>query len=226
MEALPGLNTSDIAAKEVAYHAFLQHAKQSRLGNAANLLVGAFLIAKADSASQITTPTSQNLYLELFTKQAAEELTAVYQVQRLEMARQACEDAHVLHWPLAFPQVYAKGGFDCVLGNPPWERIKLQEEEFFATRNRFVAEAKNKFERGQCIEWLAQGMLARNIYPELEYLPQECEAEQRLYQDFISARRTAEATSIFAHVKSHLRCPVAPYLSSLQSHLKIVYPNF
>ncbi|MEI6068454.1 MAG: N-6 DNA methylase [Methylococcaceae bacterium] len=201
LEALPGLNTSDIAAKEIAYHAFLQHAKQSRLGNAANLLVGAFLIAKADAASQITTPTSQNLYLELFTKQAAEELTAVYQVQRLEMARQACEDARVLHWPLAFPQVYAKGGFDCVLGNPPWERIKLQEEEFFATRNRFVAEAKNKFERGQCIEWLAQGMLARNIYPELEYLPQECEAEQRLYQDFISARRTAEATSIFAHVK-------------------------
>ena len=30
-----------------------------------------------------------------------------------------------LHWHLAYPEVIAKGGFDCVLGNPPWERIKL-----------------------------------------------------------------------------------------------------
>ena len=177
------------------------HEKQSRLSNAANLLAGAFLITKADAEANITTPTSQNLYLELFTKQAAEELTAVFQGQRLKMAQQACEEARVLHWPLAFPQVFAQGGFDCVLGNPPWERIKLQEEEFFATRNRFVAEAKNKSERGQRIDWLAQGMLARNLYPELAHPTLECETEQRLYEEFIRARRTAEAASVFAHVK-------------------------
>lgn len=201
LEAMPDTTTAEIAAKEAAYQAFMAHEKQSRLGNAANLLVGAFLIAKADEEAQFTTPTSQNLYLELFTKQTADELNFVHQRQRLAMARQACEEARVLHWPLAFPQVFAQGGFDCVLGNPPWERIKLQEEEFFATRNRFVAEAKNKSERGQRIDWLAHGMLARNLYPELEHPPLECEAEQRVYQDFISARRTAEAASVFAHVK-------------------------
>ena len=200
LEALPDISTADIAIKEAAYRVFLQNAKDNRLGNAANLLVGAFLIPKTDINAQIVTPTSQNLFLELFTEQNTEELTGVYQGQRLEMARQACALARVLHWPLAFPQVYAKGGFDCVLGNPPWERIKLQEEEFFATRNRFVAEAKNKAERGQRIDWLAQGLLAHNLYPELEHPLQECEAEQRLYEEFISARRTAEAASIFAHV--------------------------
>jgi len=201
LEALPDISTADIARKEAAYRTFLQNAKDNRLGNAANLLVGAFLIPKTDTNAQVITPTSQNLFLELFTEQSVEELTGVYQSQRLEMARQACAVARVLHWPLAFPQVYAKGGFDCVLGNPPWERIKLQEEEFFATRNRFVAEAKNKAERGQRIEWLARGMLAHNLYPALEHPLQECEAEQRLYEEFISARRTAEAASIFAHVK-------------------------
>ncbi len=30
----------------------------------------------------------------------------------------------------------AAGGFDAVLGNPPWERIKLQEQEFFDLANR------------------------------------------------------------------------------------------
>lgn len=201
LEALPDISTTDIAIKEAAYWTFLQNAKDNRLGNAANLLVGAFLIPKTDTHAQVVTPTSQNLFLELFTEQGVDELAGVYQSQRLEMARQACAVARVLHWPLAFPQVYAKGGFDCVLGNPPWERIKLQEEEFFATRNRFVAEAKNKAERSQRIDWLAQGLLAHNLYPAQEHPQQECEAEQRLYQEFISARRTAEAASIFAHVK-------------------------
>jgi hypothetical protein len=45
------------------------------------------------------------------------------------------------HWPLEFPDVMAAGGFDVVLGNPPWERIKLQEQEFFASRDPEIAEA-------------------------------------------------------------------------------------
>jgi hypothetical protein len=45
------------------------------------------------------------------------------------------------HWPLEFPEVFAAGGFDVLLSNPPWERIKLQESEFFAARNPQIAEA-------------------------------------------------------------------------------------
>ena len=33
-------------------------------------------------------------------------------------------------------------GFDVILGNPPWERIKLQEEEFFAGRDAEIAGAQ------------------------------------------------------------------------------------
>jgi hypothetical protein len=39
----------------------------------------------------------------------------------------------LFHWPLEFPDAIAAGGFDCVLGNPPWERMKLQEQEFFGS---------------------------------------------------------------------------------------------
>ena len=46
-----------------------------------------------------------------------------------------------LHWEAAFPGVWQhwqnvrpEGGFDAVIGNPPWDRIKLQEVEWFATR--------------------------------------------------------------------------------------------
>ena len=46
-----------------------------------------------------------------------------------------------LHWEVAFPGVWRgwqdarpQGGFDAVIGNPPWDRIKLQEVEWFASR--------------------------------------------------------------------------------------------
>jgi len=201
LENLPDSTPAQAASKEAAYREFLQHAKEHKLGAAADLLVGAFLAPKDGEQAKITTPTSQNLYLELFTDQTAAELRRVHQAERLATARQLCAEARVLHWPLIFPQIFAKGGFDCVLGNPPWERIKLQEEEFFATRNRYVAEAKNKAERAQRIDWLSHGILAQQLHPEVHQSPHGCEAEQRLYQEFISTRRTAEAASVFAHVK-------------------------
>ena len=51
-----------------------------------------------------------------------------------------------LHWEAAFPGVWRRwqeelpsGGFDAVIGNPPWDRIKLQEVEWFATRSPELA---------------------------------------------------------------------------------------
>ncbi|HTR56147.1 MAG TPA: N-6 DNA methylase [Kofleriaceae bacterium] len=55
------------------------------------------------------------------------------------------------HWHLQFPQIFAKGGFDVVLGNPPWERVKLQEQEFFASRSEEIAKAVNAAERKKLI---------------------------------------------------------------------------
>jgi hypothetical protein len=173
----------------------LQQAKTSRLAHAADLLIGAYLLPKI-ATSQNDIPTSATLYLTLLG-----DALPPQQRGALAAAQAACIEARVLHWPLAFPQVFASGGFDCVLGNPPWERIKLQEEEFFATRHRDVFDAKNKAERSQRIQWLSEGMLAKHLFPQLEHAPHECEAEQRLYAEFICTRRTAEAASVFAHVK-------------------------
>ncbi len=198
---MPDSTAAENAAKAAAYTQFLAQVQHDRLRNAADLFVGAFLLAKSNLEAKRFTPTTQNLYFELSTEQAAADLAGIFQAERLQAAQQVCEQAQVFHWQLAFPQVFKQGGFDCVLANPPWERIKLQEEEFFATRNKFVAEAKNKAERSQRIEWLAQGVLAQNLFPELDSLAQECAAEQRLFAEFITARRTAEAASVFAHLK-------------------------
>lgn len=64
------------------------------------------------------------------------------------------------HWELEFPEVYFDehgrplgdhGGFEAVIGNPPWERIKLQENEFFGSRDRAIATAPTAAERRRLI---------------------------------------------------------------------------
>jgi hypothetical protein len=53
--------------------------------------------------------------------------------------QQAAADFRFLHWHLAFPDAMAAGGFDCVLGNPPWEVSQLNEIEFFTALRPEIA---------------------------------------------------------------------------------------
>ena len=79
--------------------------------------------------------------------------------------RELWKDAHAiadhegfLHWEVAFPGVWKhwqdinpKGGFDAVIGNPPWERIKLQEIEWFAERAKEISLQPNAAARRRAI---------------------------------------------------------------------------
>ena len=73
------------------------------------------------------------------------------------------------HWHLGFPEVFPlpgkgerptnlragwNGGFDVMLGNPPWERVKLQEREWFAASRPDIAEAQTASARLKLIEQL------------------------------------------------------------------------
>ena len=205
LEALPDDTLDAIAAKRAAFAQVEVHAAQSRARIAADLFVAAFVLPKT-LANQSFVPTSQDLWLVMNGSAPRPGVQAA--------ATQAAHDAQAFHWELAFPHIFSPrpqagegvgeraSGFDVLLGNPPWERIKLQEEEFFATRSPLVAEAQHKAERGQRIELLKQGMLLHTLYPELEAaqgLMPPNQAEQQLYAEFLSARRSAEASSLYAH---------------------------
>jgi hypothetical protein len=38
-----------------------------------------------------------------------------------------------VHFPIAFPEVFLRPrpGFDVIVGNPPWEKVKVEEHEFW-----------------------------------------------------------------------------------------------
>ena len=76
----------------------------------------------------------------------------------LEKARELVGEQHFCHWQVMFPGVWEKweksglrGGFDAVIGNPPWDRIKLQQVEWFAARRREIALAERASERKRMI---------------------------------------------------------------------------
>ena len=78
-------------------------------------------------------------------------------------ARSLAEREGFLHWEVAFPGVWRywqnvrpEGGFDAVIGNPPWDRIKLQEVEWFATRDSALALAPTAAARRTGIRRLRQ----------------------------------------------------------------------
>jgi N-6 DNA Methylase len=113
-----------------------------------------------------------------------------------EDVQRLAERYRFFHWHLQFPDVFRmprsdlpaeneltgwNGGFDVVLGNPPWERVRIQEKEWFAAHGRDdIATLKNAAKRKKMIEALAEG---------------EGSANRQLHANFKEDRRQAEGES-------------------------------
>ena len=90
----------------------------------------------------------------------------------LDEARQLLDEERFFNWQVAFPGVWSEwenagltGGFDAVIGNPPWDRMKLQQVEWFAARRRQIALAQRAAARKRMIADLekAADPLARDF---------------------------------------------------------------
>ena len=90
----------------------------------------------------------------------------------LTAALELAASERFLNWQVAFPGVWSEweateltGGFDAVIGNPPWDRMKLQQVEWFAARRREIAMAPRAFDRKRMIAELdkAGDPLARDF---------------------------------------------------------------
>lgn len=75
-----------------------------------------------------------------------------------EKARELIEEERFCNWQVMFPGVWSEwescglqGGFDAVIGNPPWDRVKLQQVEWFASRRREIALAARAADRKRMI---------------------------------------------------------------------------
>ena len=118
------------------------------------------------------------------------------------------------HWHLVFKEIMQRGGFDVVLGNSPWGRVKLQEKGFFATRSREIATAPNKAARDILIKKLG----SEDALPAERVLLAAYEAAKREYGAISQFVRTGgrfpltgvgdvNTYALFAELFLHLTAP-------------------
>ena len=72
-------------------------------------------------------PTREKWLADIEQLLAADDLDRVTVSPALAVARSVAREQRFFHWEVAFPEVFAAGGMDIVLGNPPWTKVVWEE---------------------------------------------------------------------------------------------------
>ncbi|GAA3813288.1 N-6 DNA methylase [Sphaerisporangium flaviroseum] len=185
LATLPVSSVADVREQERRFQELESSEDLTRARRIAHAWCAAFVWRKhAEAPEAITSATLRSL-----------EAGASLVPQRAEELRLLIEQYRFFHWHLEFPEIFRvgrsgldinpdtgwEGGFTCVLGNPPWERVKIQEKEFFAGRDETVANAKNAAARKEAIAALATS---------------ENEVDRLLFAEFTNGLRQADGWAL------------------------------
>lgn len=97
--------------------------------------------------------------------------------------KRIAEEQRFFHWCVEFPEVFAANkGFDVMCGNPPWDKIKVEDKKWFESHNRAdIVNAGTASQRKEVIEALQT-------------------SDPTLYKEYAKALADAEALSRFARL--------------------------
>ncbi len=183
INAAPALSLDDVALARRRYQQLRDSPELRRLKLAADAWTAAFFQPKLPTNTvPITTDTVRAL--ERTDNPAPEVVAAV----------NGYATAHrYFHWHLEFPDIFIvpdepaadtdpdtgwHGGFDAVIGNPPWETVQMTEKEFFAESDPEIANAATAAARKKLISALGTD-------------------NPGLAASFTAALRTSESTNVF-----------------------------
>ncbi len=149
------------------------------VGAIATQAEGAFsLLTNGPDSVDAADPIRQHTYWPAFT-------------EIWRAANEVADRESFLHWEVAFPGVWHRwqdddpvGGFDAVIGNPPWDQIEQPEVEWFAFRDEEIANADTAAERKALIR-------------------QRIESGDELVAEFQVARARAAEMRAYAKASDH-----------------------
>jgi hypothetical protein len=154
IEGLGDDNLGDIQQKQKEYDALLVSDDYSQQKLVADAWCAAFTCKKTKAEGPILTQEEFNLIGDN-PKACAAELR--------EKIRGESAKYSFFHWHLEFPEIFSpnnqpenglcgwNGGFDVVLGNPPWDKVNLMEKEWFLSRAPWIAKATSAAMRKRLI---------------------------------------------------------------------------
>ncbi|MGA5066380.1 Eco57I restriction-modification methylase domain-containing protein [Streptomyces exfoliatus] len=148
------------------YHAWEQSPAYRDALHIANAWCAAFMWEKTDTAP---VPVTQGIFKAL-QSQEDEEAGAPEETHR-EIVRLSRE-YRFFHWHLEFPEIFNvpedpaaegvdpvtgwAGGFSCVLGNPPWDKVDFEDKKYFSVVEPTLAEISGTARRTAIAEWAAE----------------------------------------------------------------------
>ena len=122
--------------------------------------------------------------------------------------RLRAEQNRFFHWPLQFPEAFNRKntGFDVVLGNPPWEMLQFDPQEYFASRAPEISDAQHMSARNRMIENLEA-------------------SKPDLYERYLQDKDAVLRTQVFVHASGRFprtsrgRINLAPLFAEFASEL-------
>lgn len=112
LNRLPEHTSDEIEAKKARYLAFTQSKNSWLLHQIASIPIAQFYIPKAaDNLQKFVTDAAYRRYWKG---------EIIPQGQATAEAWAMAERKRFFHWFLDFPEIMERGGFDCILGNPPY----------------------------------------------------------------------------------------------------------
>lgn len=172
----------DVRLQSSRFRELEQSADYLRALHIGDAWCAAFVWPKVQGAP---TPVTEGVFRDLQSVGAGIPVSTNDEIIRL------AQQYKFFHWALEFPEVFSvpesgagvqpgtswAGGFDAVVGNPPWERVKLQEQEFFAERSPEIAKATNAAARKQAIAQLKDDPDGHSLFEEFEAAKSRAEGE-------------------------------------------------
>ncbi len=140
--------------------------------------------------------------------------------ERLALVRNIANENHFMHWELEFADLFEeKGGFDLMIGNPPWVKLEWEEQGVLSDNNPLIA--VKKLNASQLVEYrnqvLKQDSIKKMYYHEFSNIAGQ--------QNFLNAEQNypllkGQQTDLF---KCFL--PQAWYLSKTKGVEAFVHPE-
>ena len=109
---LPDTTVDEVKKKQQEYDV-LKGSDWMRLKELADIQVAQFFINKTNVNKEFLTTDAE--YFRIFAGQKQE-----VNIRKISAAMAVAVEKRFFHWFLEFPEVMQEGGFDCILGNPPF----------------------------------------------------------------------------------------------------------
>ncbi|MCF8030616.1 MAG: hypothetical protein K9K39_06945 [Desulfohalobiaceae bacterium] len=117
-------------------------------------------------------------------------------MERLRLVRELTERYRFLHWELEFADIFEdRGGFDLILGNPPWIKVTWEEGDILGDHEPLF-------------------VLKKRRAPEMAKLREETLAKLNMTSSYLQAYEESEGMQLFFNAKQNY-----PVLHSLHSNL-------